>query len=414
MATHVQRCRLLSGPVLFLVLLLEGFNVLTSRRALLHDVIVWARREHPGNGTSSSGDESAACSEFRTDYEIALCVHNTTAPARAAGRWVYRPEEQRQYMHMSAEHLQCLDQERQGNCHDEDAWKKSNDTAKRSRPGAISKNAVRNSIGILSGQDPWVWESNISMYQTLPMDNNYSSTVNALLGSNRSIWLVGDSLTRQWAQVMRCEFVHVLNRTVDQANQQVHFIQVHDFVTSIRNSKIRKDLQRPAEQDFVVWNTGHHVGPSKIKGAYRDVYEQNLLIAHNTTTFGTAVPDSHVFFRTTSVRHYLYGEGDWDTESSKAGGGAPDMDAKWSSYGGSRHDQPEQNLLALQLLQNEGRFGVLDTSPMMLARADASFDGSHFCIPGPMMFWSRMLYSRMLQQLRIQEAVPTIRAPGIS
>ena len=41
------------------------------------------------------------------------------------------------------------------------------------------------------------------------------------------------------------------------------------------------------------------------------------------------------------------------------------------------------------------RFCILDTSPMMLSRADATFDGTHFCLPGPMDFWSRMLYYQM-------------------
>ena len=57
------------------------------------------------------------CNTTNDDYELALCVHNAISPARAAGQWVYRPDEPQ----LSPEHLECLDGERQGNCHDQDA-----------------------------------------------------------------------------------------------------------------------------------------------------------------------------------------------------------------------------------------------------------------------------------------------------
>ena len=267
--------------------------------------------------------------------------------------------------------------------------------------------ALANSPGILQGHDPWVWESNISLYRTLPNNDtttspsSYASTLEGLL-SNRKLFLVGDSLTRQWARTIHCELVHVLNKTVAQANAQVQYVQVHDLRTSIPSGKFRK-LLKPSKLDFVVWNTGHHVGPGKVNN-WTEAYEENMAVAHKRggkATFG-AVPDSHIFFRTTTIRHFLKGRGDWNTNTSEAGGAAPDMDARWSAYGGSSPAQPLQNQIALHFLQREGRFGLLDISPMMLARADASFDGSHICLPGPMTHWSRMLYYR-IQQLDLRE-----------
>ena len=50
------------------------------------------------------------------------------------------------------------------------------------------------------------------------------------------------------------------------------------------------------------------------------------------------IPDRHVFFRTTSVRHFLRGQGDWNTESSnKAGASGPDPRAQWVVV---RREQP--------------------------------------------------------------------------
>ena len=71
------------------------------------------------------------------------------------------------------------------------------------------------------------------------------------------------------------------------------------------------------------------------------------------------------------MRHFLKGFGDWDTNSFKTGSVEPGMQQKWSTYGGSRPEQPMQNIIAL------GSFLI------MLARGDATFDGSHFCLPGP-------------------------------
>ena len=61
-------------------------------------------------------------------------------------------------------------------------------------------------------------------------------------------------------------------------------------------------------------------------------------------------------------------------------------------------EQPDQNLIAFSTLlksSNHRSFQILDTSPLMLARGDATFDGTHFCLPGPMDVWSRMLYARL-------------------
>ena len=62
----------------------------------------------------------------------------------------------------------------------------------------------------------------------------------------------------------------------------------------------------------------------------------------------SSVPDSKIFLRTTTVRHFLKGAGDWDTEYFKSGIVEPNMDGQLSHYGGSRPEQPLQNLIAVR------------------------------------------------------------------
>jgi len=349
------------------------------------------------------------CSNLDNVYDVVICIHNSTAPARSAGKWVYRPDDEPV---LSQEHLKCLDQERQGNCHDEDAWRYSKDKAKRSRHERLRFGGVVNSPGILKGHDPWVWESNLTLYQTIPVTRgdikSYASVLKTIWGNNNSttkskLYLVGDSLTRQWAQTIRCELMHVLNRTEKEVKKQLVFLLVFDASRQAgRVDALLKFQPTPTQNDFVIWNTGHHVTPSKYKkGGWIEAYEKNMEQLHNVSAFA-AVPDNHIFFRTTSVRHFWSGRGDWNTATSQIGGIAPDMDIHWDAYGGNFNEQPQQNQIALNYLRRQGRFNVLDVSPMMLARADASFDGMHFCLPGPMKDWTRMLYYQ-IQKIKLSE-----------
>jgi len=159
-------------------------------------------------------------------------------------------------------------------------------------------------------------------------------------------------------------------------------------------------FRNATEKDYVVFNFGHHTGkklgetwPSQ----YIEILEKALQL-----DFGR-IPDHHIFFRTTTVRHFLALKGDWNTEHSEAGGIAPDATAHWSWYGGNSPEQPKQNLLVLEVFlgnHTARRFQVLDTAAMMLSRADSSFDENHVCLPGPMDFWSRMLYYRIERDRR--------------
>lgn len=335
-----------------------------------------------------------------TGIELLLCVHNSEFPAKEAGRWVYRPEEA---LHPSPEHLVCLDLEKQGNCNNDTANELSDEKPRKSRLESQAKGAVINSPGILEANDPWIWESDIDEYKILSYSQMHQPEIQQMI-RGRKFYLLGDSLTRQWAHSMRCEFQHVFGMSANEAKQHVIYIQQHTKMP--KDLELAKFLRAASPDDYFVLNFGHHLGPDKIKdGTWRKVYRQVLAAAFVSANY-RKIPLDHIFFRTTSVRHFLYGRGDWDTNSSLSGGTAPNMEAAWSMYGGHYRSQPEQNILAMELLRNytyqhqkESKIGgILDTSPMILARADASFDGSHFCLPGPMDYWSRMLYYRMYKE----------------
>lgn len=339
-------------------------------------------------GTPDTEHSNAALPE----YDLLWRVHSTPEAALAAGRWVERPSQAVRYTQL---HLQCLDLERQGNCHDPDAWKTSNDKAKQSRHRAILKNAVANSPGILNASDPWVWESDFFPYQAIPYDDQYKQRIRRLL-HNRTIYLVGDSVTRQWAQVLRCELVHLLGFTTQQVETRIQ--RMADF----RGEGLRElqdtFLENAQPQDYLVINYGHHDGRGVIGPEWSTNYTK-LMSRLQDLDYGL-LKDEHIFVRTTEVRHFVRGAGDWNTNSSQAGGSQPNMHAKWSLYGGNTPEQPMQNKLLLRILASEKRrrnLQILDTAPMMLARADASFDGTHFCLPGPHQLWSQMLYHRMEQ-----------------
>jgi hypothetical protein len=42
------------------------------------------------------------------------------------------------------------------------------------------------------------------------------------------------------------------------------------------------------------------------------------------------------------------------------------------------------------------------TATIMLAWADASFDGVHFCLPGPIQEWSKMLFYRISKNNEVE------------
>ena len=275
------------------------------------------------------------------------------------------------------------------------------------RNETMPNKTIINSPGIMAANDPWIWQSNNPLYDVMPNGDvtEYSRRVREVI-KPRTIFMIGDSLTRQWAHMMHCELMHVLGFSKGEAGNKVRFQRSTKAITRQRRD-IRKLLQSASKKDIVVFNYGHHVGLNNGED-WRPKYVKTLENARDFD-FGP-IPDENIFFRTTSVWHFLHGFGDWNTESFTAGKSAPDMHAMWDTYGGNQQELPDQNLVAFSTLLDKNNIDIhrhrslqiLDTSPMMLARGDATYDydEAHFCLPGPMEFWSRMLYLHLERQTR--------------
>jgi hypothetical protein len=325
----------------------------------------------------------------RNHFEHLVSVHLSDTPTRTAGRWVNPPLAER----ASPELLQCLAQERQGNCYS-DGKDKLEDQYTSSRISRLAKGSLNNSRGILKGYDPYVWESHDEAYAVFPPGNGTSELRQALEGSR--IIIVGDSLSRQWAQALECELEHVYGyETVD-----VRYCKAQDFPAG---AALDRCLGDATSRDYVVFNFGHHQDPGKpgVSARWRQVYKALMVRAlRELKTRLGHLPESHVMFRTTSVRYFLARKGDWNSNSSQAGGLEASMDAKWDHYGGNNPVQPIQNLLGISMVGANSNFSILDVSPLTLARADSTFDGSHFCMPGPIEEWTRMLFYRIVQNVK--------------
>lgn len=405
----------ITAVITALILLLSLGQIISYTLTLLRDIqalpIAKTTARRSANSTIESKNEEAksAISDptcqllvknatVSSDHQFYRAVHESQFPACAAGTWTYRPD---LVVFPSEEHLICLDREVQGNCHDPSSWVNASDgSPKLSRHKSILKNMVGNSPGILNASDPWMWHSDLEQYQTVPYGKNnqdeYRERIRKLLlhPEGRTIYFVGDSLTRQWQHSMKCEIVHVLGISDQKAEKIVQFLGMY---FSFDHGLVKRYVAEATERDYVVFNVGHHIG-KKLGDDWHPQYTSILKTALSWD-FGK-IPDSHIFFRTTSIRHFKSGMGDWNTDSSQAGAMEPNMKDGWSEFGGNSPELPIQNLIAFDVFlgnTTNRKFRILDTSPMMLARADASFDGAHFCLPGPMEDWSRMLYYQIEQ-----------------
>lgn len=225
--------------------------------------------------------------------------------------------------------------------------------------------------------------------------------------ANRTIYLIGDSVTRQWMQEMLCEYTHILG--LSEAEEAIRFRWYSGDGPDLPEEpplnqlSVGKFLENATSRDYLIFSLGRHHDPSKLGMQYS--WKTKYIAAMNqflSLSFAP-IPSNHVFFRTSSVRPFLAGQGDWDNYTSKSGGLQPNMNAVWSDYGGNYPAQPKQNLIGINMVGSQSDYEILDISPLMLSRADATSDGSHFCLPGPLEFWSRMLYYRILQHMEQQE-----------
>jgi hypothetical protein len=360
------------------------FSLLAAGLYIFHGI----RIEHVIGDVISIRDgrntESENQCASKVPLEHLIDVHQSDYPSFVAGRWVYRPSEALRY---SAAHLKCLAPEANGNCWEDTSYMpKKTRNKKRARYDAVQKGIVANSPGILNASDPYVWVSEDPAYRVA---NAADTALIRRLVKGRRFFLIGDSLTREWFYTLRCEFEHILKSEEDGIQYLKYFNGPFD------ENKFSKFFANATDRDYVIFNVGHHT--DLFKPGMEKTWKQNYTYAMNQflSRSYAPIPDKHVYFRTTSVRHFQTLSGDRNVDTLNTGDIEPKMKTVWSDYG---RTQPAQNLIGMDMVSKHSNYQILDTSPLMLSRADASSDGSHMCIPGPLAFWGQMLFYRILQE----------------
>lgn len=93
---------------------MESIQVVDANSATRqpYTVAAAAKEEEEDHGVAHS-----PCDLMEDDYEVAMCVHTSKAPAQTVGRWSYRPDifskdarQKNPQFVVSAAHLQCLAQ----------------------------------------------------------------------------------------------------------------------------------------------------------------------------------------------------------------------------------------------------------------------------------------------------------------
>ena len=356
------------------------------------------------------------------EWEMLRQIHMAKHPAIHAGEWIHQDEVATRYpqnfstsdaesffvntekRRTMQHYLRCLNKEVQGHCH-----QRPLSGTNFSRPGPSRQKfhkdygkdrcCIDNSPGILNATDPYVWKPrHPDLYGILDysiLDD--AQIINKVLRRSK-IFMLGDSVMRQWHQSMFCEIKFFLQD--NQAHEKVKFFSYYRAPLEWANVTIQLDsfLEHVTAKDYVVFNIGHHFTPYQNMNEYwRDAYARNLkawIRRFHSLVQERGMDPRRIIFRTTNSRAFHAKKGDYYTPTAIIGGTEPNALAQWKEYGGYFQGQPHQNLMAMETVLKEG-FSVLDISPMTLSRADATYDGTHLCLPGLHESWSEMLFYKL-------------------
>ena len=344
----------------------------------------------------------------------ALRIHKAPSPAASAGEWIF-PQKDNAFdwlqTNQSAHHLKCLDQELQGNCHVDFPLKEVNSSRHKfmAKPGS----AILNSPSILHGENLYSWRPRVPHPALNVSLDDIKARVKSFKNTGGKIRLIGDSLSRQFYQTLVCMLSHKLQIT--------DLVRFHWSPVDPANA-----ISFVKPQDLVVFNFGHHVDPSKSnslreigKGGvpkwetkYSEALKHLFKLLSEATKRQQVVDPSRIVFRTTDIRHHRANESDWDGGIVSCGSSAePGIDfagtlnASWGEFGGLYPALPRQNEILLEALDSTD-YALFDASPLTLSRRDATFDCSHFCLPGPMDTLSALLLVLYLPRRKAQMSIP--------
>jgi len=334
----------------------------------------------------------------------ALSFHAAATPVSRIGSWVLGdPARDWLTTNISEAHLACLNTERQGNCYNDTANLMAHDSARRSRYEVMKRNhsAIYNDMGILQGRNIWAWRVaedmdalEREMYSPVAwLQTELVGAVAAFVRSGHKFFIIGDSLSRQFARTMQCSLEFKLGVT----KQAVVWIGLH-YLTNQSDLVIRLlTRNNVTSKDVVVVNIGHHIDPGNseyLRAGVPPHWETTTQVAWRAIFHAFAwanLDPRRVFVRTTVPRFVRRdGGGDWDGGRVICGAKSPEPNARWSAFGGQYLSQPKQNEIHLNEL-NRTPWQLLDVAPLTLARADATFDCLHMCLPGVMDTWVSLL-----------------------
>ena len=320
--------------------------------------------------------------------------HMTSAPivSHSGGEWVPANTTSFQWGSFSSlsskeSYRQCLRTERQGDCGD--AWENS-------------------------------WLPQPEQYL---LYNGTRANLRSCLGGV-TIYLVGDSLTRQQTKALECLLNELVNGNVVLKYFRCPYLLDYEYdrrtggPTNTETNQLCKPLERALSSnspDLMLLNVGHWTDKAKLGLEWKEIFDVILrkTVARLETIFDTR-PQPRIFFRMTASRFFR--EGDWNTSPEGwCGCQGPDKNrcrpdaiaqqpnplAKYSDYNPLSLVLPAMNEIAKTIIQFSAvslKIEILYTSEMSLAREDASYDCSHFCLPGVPDLWNLMLLERFCDQ----------------
>jgi len=114
--------------------------------------------------------------------------------------------------------------------------------------------------------------------------------------------------------------------SAQEAQQLIHYL-LKAAAEFSKPAVLGKFLSNATVRDYLIFNLGHHIEPSKMGDAWRLQYQREVPKALRAD-YGV-IPSNHVYFQTTCVHHFWSSrQGDYNTPTFTAGGTAPFPDAQ--------------------------------------------------------------------------------------
>jgi hypothetical protein len=323
------------------------------------------------------------------DIRIAQSTLQSKTPSLNVGKWVVGSNDWLQ-TGFSDRHVKCLEKERQGNCH---RYKNircdstSNCFSIQNNCSGIPRGVLKtitNSLDILNGAPTQVWESSNVHYK--PWNGTITELRIFLRSLRGKIYIVGDSLSRQFAHSLSCTLEHKLNIKGFVTYKPMALPTTRQVVQIVSNLR---------DHDIIVVNFGRHIDPSKPMGNMWEIYFNKTTDTWLSTLKKRNIRANNVYFRTTDTRFVQVNGDDWNSGRMMfCGKNSSDNFASQQEFKGISRRQNQ--ILFDKLLLAHVPYKILDVYPVSISRSDATYDCSHYCLPGPIDTWSSIFLNKLV------------------